>query len=190
MKRFLFVRAATGLIAALGITSAMSQAACSACHGPDGNSTTPGVPSIAGQPRLFLETQLVLIREEIREAPQMLPIVKGMADEEIAALAEHFSSLKARRVATDPPDAERMRRGRERASALRCGICHLEHFQGQKQVPRLAGQREDYLLSELRAYRDDQRKGGDTIMAAALFGLSDTDLTALAHFLAHVEPGQ
>ena len=39
---------------------------CAACHGADGNSTTVGVPSIAGQPKLFIETQLVLIREEIR----------------------------------------------------------------------------------------------------------------------------
>ncbi len=33
------------------------------------------------------------------------------------------------------------------------------------------------------AYRDNQRSGGDTIMAAALYGVSDADIKALAHFL-------
>jgi cytochrome c553 len=51
-------------------------------------------------------------------------------------------------------------------------------------VPRLAGQREEYLESEMRAYRDGTRKGGDTIMAAALYGVSGADIKALAHFLA------
>lgn len=86
------------------------------------------------------------------------------------------------------PDGKLMQQGMERAKALRCGVCHLPDFSGQKQVPRLAGQREDYLLSELQAYRDDQRKGGDTIMSAALYRVADEDLKALAHFLSHTVP--
>jgi cytochrome c553 len=35
----------------------------------------------------------------------------------------------------------------------------------------------------MRAYRDGKRTGGDTIMAAALYGVSDADLKALAHYL-------
>lgn len=68
---------------------------------------------------------------------------------------------------------------------MRCGVCHVPDFSGQNQVPRLAGQREDYLNAELRAYRNDERKGGDTMMASVLYGVSDADLKALAHFLAH-----
>lgn len=177
-----------GLLVVLCAMPAASQETCLACHGPDGNSVTPAIPSIAGQPSLFLETQLVLIREELRPAPQMLPIVKDMPDAQIVELAAHFSRLPARRVTSSPADEALMRKGSERAGALRCGVCHLPDFRGQKQVPRLAGQREDYLLSELRAYRDDKRKGGDTIMAAALYGVADEDLAALAHFLSHTEP--
>ena len=33
---------------------------CAACHGGDGNSTNAQIPSIAGQPKLFLENQLIL----------------------------------------------------------------------------------------------------------------------------------
>ena len=172
-----------GLLTALFASSVLSQEPCLACHGPDGNSVTPGTPSIAGQPKLFLETQLVLIREELRPAPQMLPLVKGMKDAEITRLAEHFSKLPAKSMAAGPADAELMKRGAVRARALHCGSCHTPDFSGQNQVPRLAGQREEYLAAEMLAYRDGKRKGGDTIMAAALYGVSDADIRALAHFL-------
>ena len=176
-------RWAAGLLIALFSSSGAAQEACLACHGADGNSVTPGIPSIAGQPKLFLETQLVLIREELRPAPQMLPIVKGMKDAEISRLAEHFSKLPAKSTETTPADPKLVKQATARAQALRCGVCHTADFRGQNQVPRLAGQREDYLVSEMLAYRDNKRKGGDTIMAAALYGVSDADIRALAHFL-------
>jgi len=161
---------------------------CAACHGEDGNSTTSGVPSIAGQPKLFTETQLVLFREEIRKSEQMVPVVRGLKDPEIIRLAEHFSKLPARSMASGPADVALMKQGMTRAKALRCGICHLSDFRGQNQIPRLAGQREEYLAAELKAYRDGKRSGGDTIMAAALYGVNDADLKALAHFLARAKP--
>jgi cytochrome c553 len=156
---------------------------CAACHGADGNSVDPKVPSIAGQPKLFLETQLVLFREELRKSDLMLPVVKGLKDPQLIALAEHFSKLPAKGMESGAPDPALMKTGQERAKALRCGICHLSDFSGQNQVPRLAGQREAYLEAEMRAYRDGKRSGGDTIMAAALYGVGDADLKALAHFL-------
>ena len=176
------------MLTALFSSMVFSQEACLTCHGPDGNSVTVGIPSIAGQPKLFIETQLVLMREELRPAQQMLPLVKGMKDAEITRLAEHFSRLPAKSMAAGPADPKLLKQGAARAKALRCGVCHTADFGGQNQIPRLAGQREDYLRSEMLAYRDGKRKGGDTIMAAALYGVSDEDITALAHFLSRSKP--
>ena len=156
---------------------------CAACHGEGGNSTNPQIPSIAGQPKLFIETQLVLFREELRKSEQMLPVVRGLKDPELIRLAEHFSRLPAKGMETAPADKGLLQRAARRAKELRCGICHLSDFSGQNQIPRLAGQREAYLEAELRSYRDGKRTGGDTIMAAALYGVSDADIRALAHFL-------
>lgn len=156
---------------------------CAACHGEDGNSGNPQIPSIAGQPKLFLETQLVLFREELRKSDQMLPVVKGLKDAELVKLAEHFSKLPAKGMESGIADKALLKRGAERAKQLRCGVCHLADFRGQNQIPRLAGQREAYLESEMRAYRDGKRSGGDTIMAATLYGVSDADIKALAHYL-------
>ena len=156
---------------------------CAACHGPDGNSTDPQVPSIAGQPKLFLENQLILFREELRRSEQMLPVVKGLKDPEIIKLAEHFSKLPAKSMETGQTDKNLAAQGAAASRKLRCGICHLADYSGQNQIPRLAGQREAYLEAEMRAYRDGKRSGGDTIMAAALYGVSDADVRALAHYL-------
>jgi cytochrome c553 len=156
---------------------------CAACHGGDGNSTNPHIPSIAGQPKLFLEKQLILFREELRRSDQMLPVVKGLKDPEIVKLAEHFSKLPAKGMESGAADLKLMKIGFEKAKALRCGVCHLSDFSGQNQIPRLAGQREAYLEAEMRAYRDGKRTGGDTIMAATLYGVGDADIKALAHFL-------
>ena len=174
------------LLAAIFVFEVYAQEICMACHGPGGNSVSPGIPSIAGQPKLFIENQLVLIREEVRPSPQMLPVVKGMKDAEITRLAEHFSRLPPKSTETGERDPKLAQRGMERAKVLRCGVCHVSDFKGQKQVPRLAAQRGEYLAAEMRAYRDNKRKGGDTIMAAALYGVSDADIDALAHFLSRL----
>jgi cytochrome c553 len=68
-------RWAAAMLTALFVSGACGQEACVACHGPGGNSANPEIPSIAGQPKLFIENQLVLMREELRPAPQMQPIV-------------------------------------------------------------------------------------------------------------------
>ena len=161
---------------------------CAACHGSDGNSVNPQVPSIAGQPKLFLENQLILFREELRRSEQMAPVVKGMKDPEIIKLAEHYSKQPARVMESGPADPKLAQRASQRAKELRCNVCHLSDYSGQNQIPRLAGQREAYLDAEMRAYRDGKRSGGDTIMAAALYGVGDADIKALAHFLSRSTP--
>ena len=158
---------------------------CESCHGPRGNSVQAGIPSIAGQPITFLENQLVYFREQLRHAPVMQGVTKGMKDEEFTALAKHFNAQKATVVAQGPADASRMERGKELAGKLHCGQCHMPQFQGQGQMARLAGQREDYLLEAMTEYRDGKRSAADTTMTEVLGGTSDDDLRALAHFLAH-----
>jgi cytochrome c553 len=174
--------ALTALFSSLALPQERLQL-CAACHGEDGNSTNPQIPSIAGQPRLFLETQLVLFREELRRSDQMAPVVKGLKDAEIVKLAEHFSKLPAKSMEKERMNRELGARAGALAKKLRCNVCHLSDFRGQNQIPRLAGQREAYLEAEMRAYRDGKRTGGDTIMAAALYGVSDADVKALAHYL-------
>jgi cytochrome c553 len=166
---------------------AATLAACTACHGPGGNSQIPLTPSIAGQPRVFIENQLVVIREGLREVPAMKEVLTGVSDETIVELAKYFAA-QTPAAKTTTPDATKARQGAEIASALLCGTCHLADYSGQKQVPRLAGQDEAFLLNSMKQFRDDPGPGRDTIMAATLRGLSDADLAKLAHYLSTFKP--
>jgi cytochrome c553 len=181
-------------LTALFVCSALAQPApekaplCNVCHGVNGNSATPGTPSIAGQPALFVENQLVLIREGVRKVqPVMEAAVQGMKDAEIRALARHYAAQKPA-GARSAPDLALTKQGAALVHKLHCASCHQPDFRGREQMPRLAGQREEYLESAMNAYRHYTRTGGDTLMAAALYGLSDADVKALAHFLARRKP--
>ena len=77
-------------------------------------------------------------------------------------------------------------RGQALSQRMNCGVCHLPDYRGREQIPRLAGQREDYLLGALREYRDNKRVGTDTSMNAVVYAVPNADLAALAHYLAHV----
>lgn len=164
--------------------SAAHLSLCAACHGPQGRTTNPEFPSLAGQPRIFIENQLVLIREGLREVPAMKGLLDGMNDLEIVALAQYFA---AQAPAEAPPvrDAAAYERGQALASRMHCGSCHLPSYVGQQQVPRLASQPETFLLQSMKQLRDKPGLGRDTVMAATLRGLDDGELTDLAQFLAH-----
>lgn len=162
-------------------------AACAACHGPNGNAPVAELPSIAGQPKVFIENTLVLIREGLRDVPAMKPVMTGMTDEEIVALATHYA-VQAVVVVPVAVQAAKAERGKQAAAGLLCGTCHLANFAGQNQVPRLAGQNEAYLVASMKQFRDHPGLGRDTIMAATLRGLSDATLGDLAHHLAVFKP--
>lgn len=156
---------------------------CATCHGKTGNSELEKIPSLAGQPELFIVNQLILFREGLRKSEQMTPFAKGLDDKEIIALAAHLSKLSPKPAPT-PADPALDARGAALSQAMRCGVCHLPNYAGREQIPRIAGQREDYLVYSLKAFRDQPRAGADTNMAAAVYGISDADILALAHYLA------
>ena len=160
---------------------------CAVCHGEDGNARLENTPSLAGQPELFLLNQLVLMRDGVRTIPVMAALVRGLTDADIQTIASHFVA-RAPLASSEPIDDTLAKRGRELAVKLRCGSCHLPGLEGRQQIPRLARQRIDYLLRALKDYRDGTRAGADTLMNNAVAGLSDSELTALAHYATSPQP--
>jgi cytochrome c553 len=170
-----------------GQAPASRVALCGACHGAQGNASLPNTPSLAGQPKVFLENQLVLIREGMRDIPPMKGVLDNVPDSELSALAQHYAGLPVDKSSA-PRQAGLYARGETLAKEMRCGICHLPNYVGREQMPRLAGQREDYLLHTMRSMKSNQVAGRDPIMTASLYGISDADLQAIAHYLAHTAP--
>jgi cytochrome c553 len=159
---------------------------CGACHGADGNSTMAGTPSLAGQPKVFLENNLIMIREGIRDIPVMKGQLDGLSDPQIIALAK-FYSAQTLKPAPGQRDDALYERGQLLSKQALCGTCHLPDYVGREQMPRLGGQREDYLLHTMRQFRNNQATGRDTIMAASLYGMNDDDLRAIAQYLSQLK---
>jgi len=160
---------------------------CMACHGAPDRAPLPLVPSLAGQPEDYTVLQLFLLREGLREAPQMAGMLKDVTDPDFFDLAAYYVRQAPARGGASP-DPQLRTRGAALSRSMGCGSCHLNNYSGQQQVPRLANQREDYLAQSLKAYRDNRRTGADTSMNGILYRVPDGDIQALAHYLAHQPP--
>jgi cytochrome c553 len=161
-------------------------AECLACHGADGRSRAAETPSLGGQPSFFVVAQLFLFREGRRDNPAMITAAKGLTNDDLLAFAERVSKLPPPPPPEEPVDPVRFARGRTLTLRHPCGVCHNPDFSGREQMPRLANQREDYLLKAMREYKSGARLGYGGAMAQELAGLADQDLVDLAHFLGQI----
>jgi cytochrome c553 len=78
-----------------------AQQACNVCHGASGLSGVPDAPHLAGQPEIYLVRQLQAYRNGTRRHEVMNVVAKPLTDDEIAALARWYNSIK---VQADAPD--------------------------------------------------------------------------------------
>jgi cytochrome c553 len=160
---------------------------CAGCHGENGISQTENIPSLAGQPDQFLQWQLVYFRAGSRKNEQMQPIVEEINNEDIRNLGAYFSQLTPPKGPEDK-DPDLSKKGAQAAAGRRCASCHTDSFAGTKAVARLAGQREEYLVKALHDYKAGLRVGGGVAaMADVAYSLSEEEITALAHYLAHLQ---
>jgi cytochrome c553 len=194
MRSFSFLPTAAMLVLLAGPANAADEsvkekaAQCTPCHGETGISQTENTPSLAGQPDLYLQWQLVFFRSGSRKNEIMQPMAEQLSNEDVRNLGAYFASLtppKASAPNDDNPDLSK--KGAEAAAGRRCASCHGDTFAGTKAVARLAGQREEYLLKALHDYKSNARVGGGVAaMADVAYSLSEEEITALAHYLAHL----
>jgi len=161
---------------------------CLACHGRGDAPQGETAPLLAAQPDNFIQWQLVYFRTETRKDPAMTPISQLLNNTDIRNIGAYLSSLPA----PDLPQGKDERpdlteAGEQLAIANHCASCHVEGFVGKDAVPRLAGQREAYLLKALRDFKSGARRGGGVAaMPDAVYPLSDKGLQALAHYLSRL----
>jgi cytochrome c553 len=160
---------------------------CVACHGEAGISQTENIPSLAAQPDQFIQWQLVFFRSGTRKNEQMQPIVEQINNDDIRNLGAYFASVAPPKASKPDDNPDLSRKGAQAAAGRRCGSCHTDTYAGTKAVARIAGQREDYLLKALHDYKSGMRSGGAmAAMAEVTYPLSEEEITALAHYLAHL----
>jgi cytochrome c553 len=185
-------RSMIGLALAAGLATAASSeplgerlAPCLGCHG-GGTSETPGVPSLGAQPADYLVTQLYQFRESQRVAPPMNDMAAGLSDDDLRAFADEISKLPAPKPAGEGPDPALAERARALVGRHQCNSCHGADLAGRDAIPRLRGQREEYLAKALAGYKSNERPGYDPAMNEVAQGLSEADIPVLAAYLSRL----
>ena len=158
--------------------------ACVGCHGQKGVSPMAGSPSLAAQPDIFLQYQLVFMRDGVRDAGVMRAVVKNLTDENIRELGAYYAALPP-----PPPFKAIGQVDEEKVLALvqqrHCDSCHKADFSGQGESARLAGQRPEYLLKALSDYRAGVRRGrGLAVMMEVSVALREEDMQMISTYLA------
>jgi len=165
-------------------TMAERAAACLACHGDSGQSQTAEIPSLGGQTAPYLLIQLYLFREKQRAVEVMNEMTKSFTDDDLRAFSDFIAKLPPPKPPADAGDAARMQQGAALIAQFRCNSCHTLNLAGRDNIPRIADQREDYLVKTLREYKSNTRHGYDGTMAEVLAEVSDAQIVALAYAIA------
>jgi len=128
---------------------------CAQCHGVDGIGVAPNIPNLAGQVSLYMENQLEQFRHKpareleryqlhIRDSHIMDSQSARFDAGELAALSRYFSDMRC--AADDRPVVA--------TASIRCGECHGDDgISRMPDAPNLAGQKEPYLLAQLKALK-------------------------------------
>ena len=159
-------------------------APCLACHGERGQSAVPEVPSLGAQTSPYLLIQLFLFREKLRRHEIMNEAVKGFSDDDLRTFADALAKLPPPAPAGEATDPARMARGQALVQQYRCNVCHAPDLAGREAVPRIAGQREDFLVKTMREYKTNLRPGYDASMGDVMQPIPDADIPDLAYFSA------
>lgn len=160
---------------------------CAACHGPDGRSTAPTNPHLAGQHGDYIAAQLAAFKSGARPSPIMQPMAAGLTPEDMAAVGAYYATQKpVEALARDKALAQRgekvWRSGVKGANVPACAGCHGAAGHGiPAQYPRLAGQHPDLIAGWLKAYATGARPSA--VMGPVASKLTDNDQRALAEYI-------
>lgn len=202
-KRMIFIAAgalvASGLFAGSsaqadshgGASAAMLANTCAGCHGPNGVSGGPSMPSIAGMPAGYLNEIMAEFKSGDRPSTIMGRLAQGYTDEEVAKISDFYAKQAWGSAAvTDnlknytPIDDAMAAKGRKYAK--KCGKCHEDNGRSiEDDTPRLAGQWLNYLQIKMDEYKDpDLSVPQPKKMKKQINKLSAEKLDAISHFYA------
>jgi sulfide dehydrogenase cytochrome subunit len=166
-------------------SAAMLSFACGGCHGTNGASAGPAIPTLAGQSAAAFVEAMKAFKSGARPATVMGRLARAYTDADFAAMGDFFARQKFQSTGQSLDSA-----GIARGAALQeanCAHCHLDSGRtGKDDTPTMAGQWLDYLKIQMALYQSGQRKM-PAKMAEKVRSLSADDLDALLDFYASID---
>jgi cytochrome c553 len=156
---------------------------CAGCHGKNGKPVDKAIPVIWGQQQGYLYIQLRDFKRGDRKNDIMQPIVSSMERADMLAIAEYFSKKPWPDLGQPRAPKEVANRALRANASVGCTGCHLDQFQGDGTVPRLAGMSRDYMTKTIADFRSRAR-GNNPGMSDLMLATAPDDLAALTEYLA------
>jgi cytochrome c553 len=163
--------------------------ACVSCHGAAGNSTIAANPKLAAQFSAYTHKQLVDFTTPNRNNPVMSTYAKMLSDDDKKNVAAYLEAQKPKQGAAKNKDSVELgkkiyRGGIASTGVAACASCHGANGNGiPAQFPRLAGQHQDYTVSQLQAFKGGARKNSVQMTTLAK-RMSDDEMKAVADYIA------
>jgi cytochrome c553 len=145
---------------------ATKTAVCTGCHGPNGNSTNPEWPRLAGQSAVYIAEQLKLFKTEVRANPVMMPMAGTLSDQDVSDIAVYYEAQTAQGLEADPSywqaGESLYRRGDRARNIPACVACHGPGGRGNLAAgyPALRAQQSVYVVKQLNDYASGARYSG------------------------------
>jgi cytochrome c553 len=169
-------------------------ALCSTCHGPDGNSSNPVWPTLAGQHEAYTARQLELFKNGERKGTVMAGMVAGLSSKDMEDLGAYYASQKTKLASANKNliDAGKAvyQGGNEKMNIPACMACHGIDGKGNplSGYPSVAGQHAAYNEQRLKAFRAGETVANPddvngNIMASVAKYLSDEEIKAVASYM-------
>ncbi len=156
---------------------------CAGCHGDNGVSKIPGMPSLVGLDTQYLVTAMKAYASDQRKNELMKAMIGLVSESELSSLALHYALQPAARAATPNPGDQ----AAGKSAAAGCGGCHGESgVSAIAGTPSLAGQDAQYLAAAMVQYKDGSRQ--DQTMKGMVAELSDAAMKNLGAFYAQQQP--
>jgi cytochrome c553 len=156
---------------------------CAGCHGADGKPIDNTIPTIWGQQAGYIYIELRDFKRGDRKSEIMQPIASSLERQEMLDIAEYFSKKPWPNLGQPSASKDVAERALSANRSVGCTGCHLDHFQGDGTVARLAGMGKDYLTKTMADFRTRAR-GNNPGMSDLMLATSPDDLAALAEYLA------
>lgn len=158
-------------------------AECAGCHGEDGNTDIPGIPSLAGQHVAYLINALRAYQQGLRENDEMQAFAEPLDGATIEDMAYYFAAMVPKKA--EPPAEGDPFAGQ--GVTAPCAGCHGDDGNSKDpKTPRLAGLDAEYLVAAATAYKEGRRD--NDVMREAVATLRESDMKDMGAFYATQEP--
>lgn len=150
---------------------------CRTCHGIDGYAAIPIAPHIGGEPREYLEAQLMAFKTGQREHEMMSVVASGLSAQQIADVSAWYGAQDVRATLPSGVDPS--------SAPQQCVSCHgADGISQLIDAPNLAGETNIYIDTQLKAFQRGLRK--HEIMSEVAAELTAAEIREIANWYAAI----